>query len=161
MRTTNAGVWEVDFESGENIWSDESREDYSEPRSNYYYVDRERREYRSASPRPRRMIRSTKPNYTRWLQPAEIEEEIIPEGEDPDDPNYTPSEAEELRTGRAWPNGPRGPMAWQRVGSHPGSTNTSTSLYRRRRFPRIASHRAIRAFLSLSNFEPYQPGTFT
>ena len=48
------------------------------------------------------MIQSTKPNYTRWLQPAEIEEENMPEGEDPDIPNYTPSKAEELRTGRAW-----------------------------------------------------------
>ena len=81
---------------------DESRVDSNEPRSNYYYVDRERREYRYASPRPRRMIQSTKPNYTRWLQPAEIEEENMPEGEDPDNPNYTPSEAEELKTGRAW-----------------------------------------------------------
>ena len=48
------------------------------------------------------MIQSTKPNYTRWLQPAEIEEENVPEGEDPDNPNYTLSEAEELMTGRAW-----------------------------------------------------------
>ena len=48
------------------------------------------------------MIQSTKPNYTRWLQPAEIEEGNVPEGEDPDNPNYTPSEAEELLTGRAW-----------------------------------------------------------
>ena len=81
---------------------DEPREDYSEPRSNYSYVDRERSEYRYASTRPRRMIQSTKPNYTRWLQPAEIEEENKPEWEDHDNPNYTPSETEEPRTGRAW-----------------------------------------------------------
>ena len=48
------------------------------------------------------MIQSTKPNYTRWLQPAEIEEKNVPEGEDPDNPTYTPSEAEELITGRQW-----------------------------------------------------------
>ena len=47
------------------------------------------------------MIQSTKPNYTRWLQTAEIEDEMVPEGDDPDNPNYTPSEAEELMTGRA------------------------------------------------------------
>ena len=58
---------------------DEPREDYSEPRSNYYYVDLERSEYRYASPQTRRMIQSTKPNYTRWLQPAEIDEENVPE----------------------------------------------------------------------------------
>ena len=48
------------------------------------------------------MIQSRKPNYTRWSQPAEIEEENVPEGEDPDKPNYTPSEAEELDSGRQW-----------------------------------------------------------
>ena len=48
------------------------------------------------------MILSTKPNYTRRLQPAEIEEENVLEGEDTYNPNYTPSEAEELMTGRAW-----------------------------------------------------------
>ena len=53
---------------------DESPGDSNEPRSNYYYVDRERREYRYAYPQPRWMIQSTKPNYTRWPQPAEIEE---------------------------------------------------------------------------------------
>ena len=35
---------------------DDYRPDHHEPRDTYYYVDRERREYRSASPRPRRMI---------------------------------------------------------------------------------------------------------
>ena len=81
---------------------DDYRADPHEPRDTYYYEDRERREYRYASPRPRRMIQSTKTNYTRWPQPAEIEEENMPECEDPDNPNYTPSEAEELRTGGAW-----------------------------------------------------------
>ena len=46
------------------------------------------------------MIQSTKPNYT--LQPAEIEVENVLEGEDPDNPNYAPSEAEELLTRRQW-----------------------------------------------------------
>ena len=82
------------------------REDYrgdpEEPQSRYHYQDRARRDYRYSSPKPRRMIQSTKPNYTRWLQPAEIEEEKVPEGEDTDNPNYSPSEAEELQTGRAW-----------------------------------------------------------
>ena len=48
------------------------------------------------------MIQSTKPNYTRWPQPASIEDENVPEREDHDNPNYTPSEAEELMTGRQW-----------------------------------------------------------
>ena len=48
------------------------------------------------------MIQSTKTNYTRWLQPAEIEEENLLEGEDHDNPNYTPSEAEEHKSGRQW-----------------------------------------------------------
>ena len=48
------------------------------------------------------MIQSTKPNYTRWPQPAPIEEENVPDGEDPDNSNYTPSEAEELESGRQW-----------------------------------------------------------
>ena len=48
------------------------------------------------------MIQSRKPNYTRWPQPAEIEEENVPEGDDPDNPTYTPSEAEELESGRQW-----------------------------------------------------------
>ena len=48
------------------------------------------------------MIQSTKPNYTRWAQPASIEEEPVPEGEDPDNHTFTPSEAEELETGRQW-----------------------------------------------------------
>ena len=46
------------------------------------------------------MIQSTKTNYTRWHQPASIEDEEVPEGEDQDNPNYTPSEAEELESGR-------------------------------------------------------------
>ena len=48
------------------------------------------------------MIQSTKPNYTRWLQPASIEEENVPEGEDPENPSYTPTEARELESGRRW-----------------------------------------------------------
>ena len=48
------------------------------------------------------MIQSKKPNYTRWPQTAEIDEENVPEVEDPDNPNYTPSEAEELESGRQW-----------------------------------------------------------
>ena len=79
---------------------DDYRGDPNEPRSNYYHVDRERREYLYASPQLRRMIQSTKPNYTRWLQPAEIDDENVPEGEHPDNPHYTRSDAEELMTGR-------------------------------------------------------------
>ena len=104
---------------------DEPREDYNEPRSNYYYVDRERSEYPYASPRPRVMIQSTKPNYTRWPQPAEIEKEDMPEGEDPDNPNYTRMRSSgqdalgklRITTKNPQPTGPRGPMVWQRVGS--------------------------------------------
>ena len=81
---------------------DDYRGDPNEPRSRYYYQDRERREYRNSSPKPPRMIQSTKPNYTRWLQPASIEEENVPEGEDPENPNYTPTEARELESGRKW-----------------------------------------------------------
>ena len=58
---------------------DDYRGDANEPRSQYYYGDRERREYRHSSPTPRRMIHSTKPNYTRWAQPASVEEEMVPE----------------------------------------------------------------------------------
>ena len=79
------------------------RDDPVEPRNTYsYYVDRERREYRYASPKPRRMIQSTKPNYTRWPQPAEIEDEEVPEGVDPENPDYTPHELRELESGRKW-----------------------------------------------------------
>ena len=48
------------------------------------------------------MIQSKKPNSTRWPQPAEVEDEEVPEGEDPSNHNYTPSEAEELESGRQW-----------------------------------------------------------
>ena len=79
------------------------RDDPVEPRNTYsYYVDSERREYRYASPKPRRMIQSTKPNYTRWAQPAEIEDEEVPEGVDPENPDYTPHELRELESGRKW-----------------------------------------------------------
>ena len=74
------------------------RGDHKEPWSHYYYVDRECRKYRHSSPKPSRMIQSKKPNYTRWPQPAEIEEENVPEGEDPDNLNYTPREVEELES---------------------------------------------------------------
>ena len=81
---------------------DDYRGDPNEPRSQYYYEDLERREYRHSTHKPRRMIQSTKPNYTRWPKPASIEDEEVPEGEDPDNPNYTPSEADELESGRQW-----------------------------------------------------------
>ena len=48
------------------------------------------------------MIQSTKPNYTRWPQPAEIEEENVPEGIDSENPDYTPTELRELESGRKW-----------------------------------------------------------
>ena len=48
------------------------------------------------------MIQSTKHNYTRWPQRASIEDENVPEGEDPDNPNYTPSEVWEIERGRQW-----------------------------------------------------------
>ena len=48
------------------------------------------------------MIQSTKPNDTRWPQPAEIEEENVPEGIDPENPDYTPTELRELESGRKW-----------------------------------------------------------
>ena len=105
------------------------------------------------------MILSTKPNYTRWPQPAEIEEENVPEGEDPDNPNYTTSEAEELMTGRAWyvenyhrdppanctpwPCGLAGRRRLHRKHQHPDNlVQTATD-------PRFVSHRVVRAFLSL------------
>ena len=79
---------------------DDHQEDTNEPRSQYYYVDPERREYRHSSPTPCRMIQSTKPNYTRWAQPASIDEEPVPEGEDPENHTFTQSEAQGLETGR-------------------------------------------------------------
>ena len=82
---------------------EDHREDPAEPRNTYhYYVDRERREYRHASSRSRRMIQSTKPNYTRLPQPAEIEEENVPEGVYPENPDYTQTERRELERGRRW-----------------------------------------------------------
>ena len=48
------------------------------------------------------MIQSTTPNYTRWPQPAEIEDEDVPEGVDPKNPDYTPTELRELESGRRW-----------------------------------------------------------
>ena len=81
---------------------DDHRGDHNEQWSRYYYKHRECREYPHSSIKPRRMIPGTKPNYTRWPQPASIEEENVPEGEDPDNPNYTPSEAEEFESGRQW-----------------------------------------------------------
>ena len=70
---------------------DDNRGDPNEPRSQFYYEDHERREYLHFTPQPCRMTQSTKLNYTRWIQPASIEDEVIPEGEDSDNPNYTPS----------------------------------------------------------------------
>ena len=78
------------------------RGDPNEPRSHYYYEDREGREYRNSTPKPRRMIQSTKPNYTRCPQPASIEDEDVPEGEDPGNHNFTQSEAEQIESGRQW-----------------------------------------------------------
>ena len=77
------------------------REDPDEGNS-YSYYHRESREYRYATPKPRRMIQSTKPGYTRWAQPAEIEDEEVPEGVDPENPDYTPHELRELESGRKW-----------------------------------------------------------
>ena len=80
------------------------------------------------------MIQSTKPNYTRWLQPASIEEENVPEGEDHENPNYAPPEAGELESGRRWyvenyhrdppANWTRAPVAWQGTGGAVGSAKT-------------------------------------
>ena len=54
-------------------------------------------------------------------QPSSIEDEDVPEGEDSENPNYTPSKAEELESGLQWivknfreirrQTGQRGPVA--------------------------------------------------
>ena len=91
------------------------------------------------------MIQSTKPNYSRWPQPADIKEENMPEGEDPDNPNYTPSEAEELMTGRAWyvKNYHRGPLAnWTTGPRGPEALHRSPTRSLRSRSPKEKRARA-------------------